>query len=959
MKYKISSLLFIFFCFTPLLKADWYPITKNFYRSTYKSGSQNWDILQAPGGWMYFANSYGLLEFDGQNWTTYPVSNNTCVRSLHFTRDTIFAGAENEFGYFEPTPTGHLEYHSLVKLLPPSDRYFGNVWKIHQISDVLYFQAENIIFKYSNGEIKKIPVNEKIEYSTVINDVLYVITENNVYYFVGEFLAEWIIPEMKGKRIVSILPGRKNEFIYVTAFDGLFVNDGQKVYRLETDVDDRLNSKQVFSAVNNDKFIAVGTVQDGLIVIDYNGKVRTSLNKQNGLSNNTILNLDFDRDGNLWLGLDQGIDYVLLNFPITNLYGFNNSYGKGTASATKNEKLYLGTNQGLFVTDRNVNVGLKPTILTGISGCDGQVWNLSLIDNTLFCSHNNGLFVIDDTKARRIYGINNAWTCKPFDGNTNELLVGTYDGFYVIKKNDRNEYAFSHKIKGYNKSVAIFEDDGKYLWVGSAERGIIRLSLNTRKDSVVQTRIYTEKNGLPDNLYNGVSKIDDKLIFGTQNGVFRYDEKADSMYYDPEMNNRLGNYGIPFSKFFRKGKTLWFISRLSLGYSIYNDKTKKYDINLKTGEYFKDIFFPGFEHVDPITDSLALVGSETGFSLFRIPDKNPDHNFSVCIRKFFSTGVQDSLIYGSSYRSLIHPVSLPYSGNSVRFEFSTSEYLPHADVKYSYMLNGYDESFSLYSQASLKEYTGLPEGKYTFIVKAISNYEDEPVVTEFSFEVQAPWYRTNTAYIIYFLLTLFCIYLVFNLLNHEISRQKKRVEKQKAEELKAQEEVFLKEKSDREKEMMRLQTKQLENELKIKSNELAGSVMNIVEKNEIFNLINNGLSKILSELKSDRDNSIAKQLKQLQSKINQNISQDDNWKKVEENFNLVHEDFFTKLMDIYPDISKTERKLCALLRMELSSKEIAQLTNISPRSVEIARYRIRKKMNLDRNDNLIEVLCKI
>ena len=83
-----------------------------------------------------------------------------------------------------------------------------------------------------------------------------------------------------------------------------------------------------------------------------------------------------------------------------------------------------------------------------------------------------------------------------------------------------------------------------------------------------------------------------------------------------------------------------------------------------------------------------------------------------------------------------------------------------------------------------------------------------------------------------------------------------------------------------------------------------------------------------------------------------NIKEDENWEKFEENFNLVYDNFMKKLTEQFPDLKANDKKLCAYLRMGLSSKEMASLLNTTLRSIETARYRLRKKLNLKQGQNL-------
>jgi DNA-binding CsgD family transcriptional regulator len=101
---------------------------------------------------------------------------------------------------------------------------------------------------------------------------------------------------------------------------------------------------------------------------------------------------------------------------------------------------------------------------------------------------------------------------------------------------------------------------------------------------------------------------------------------------------------------------------------------------------------------------------------------------------------------------------------------------------------------------------------------------------------------------------------------------------------------------------------------------------------------------------------ITNKIKEIRHDIQQNINEDEGWDKFEENFNLVYENFMQRLTARFPDLKLSDRKLCAYLRMGLSSKEMASLLNTSVRSIETARYRLRKKLDMEQGDNLTEFI---
>jgi len=97
----------------------------------------------------------------------------------------------------------------------------------------------------------------------------------------------------------------------------------------------------------------------------------------------------------------------------------------------------------------------------------------------------------------------------------------------------------------------------------------------------------------------------------------------------------------------------------------------------------------------------------------------------------------------------------------------------------------------------------------------------------------------------------------------------------------------------------------------------------------------------------------------LNNQINSNIQSDDILKRFEEQFDIIHNKFISRVRTQHPDLTVGELKMCAYLKMNLSSKEIAPLLNLSVRGVETLRYRLRKKMDLTREDNLVEYLDSI
>jgi DNA-binding CsgD family transcriptional regulator len=141
----------------------------------------------------------------------------------------------------------------------------------------------------------------------------------------------------------------------------------------------------------------------------------------------------------------------------------------------------------------------------------------------------------------------------------------------------------------------------------------------------------------------------------------------------------------------------------------------------------------------------------------------------------------------------------------------------------------------------------------------------------------------------------------------------------------------------------------------LKKKELATTALKNTHKNEILLKIREQLLQLEDKIDTKSFN----QIKKLIKSIDDEIRLDDDWELFKRHFEDVHGDFFKRLKYLYPELTAKDLKLCAYLRINLSSKEIAPLMNISVRGVEIGRYRLRKKLNIDSDKNLFDFMLQV
>ncbi len=325
------------------------PGIHNFSRSEYGGGTQNWALAQAPDGMMYFGNNNGLVEYDGAHWTVYPELG-LVIRSICVDGNRIYVGAFNKFGYYENDANGGLRYHSLLPFLKNRINDFDEIWRIHKTSFGIVFQSFRAIFIYNHGNIDIVYPRSKFYFSYYVNGILWIYDEKEglMQYREGKVRQISDGAFFEGNPIWTILPLNDDQVVIGTAKNGIFRYDGEKLSVWNKPINTLLKKYQLFSAaLIEKKYFAFGTIQNGLIISDTAGQVVAEINKERGLANNTVLCTGSDQEGNIWLGLDNGISVIHFNSPLTFIQNYFN-IGSGYASALFGDKLYLGTNQGLF-----------------------------------------------------------------------------------------------------------------------------------------------------------------------------------------------------------------------------------------------------------------------------------------------------------------------------------------------------------------------------------------------------------------------------------------------------------------------------------------------------------------------------------------------------------------------------------------------------------------------------------
>lgn len=941
------------------IKKTGLPLIHNYTRATYKAGTQNWGMTQNSKGYLYVANNDGLLEFDGQHWSLYPVPNNTIVRSVLAVGDTVYVGAFEEFGYFATGADGKFTYNSLSAKIDSAYRNCDEIWKIHQTTDGIIFQSFKYIFISNREEIRVVKPHTMFGHSysaagkLFVSDVgrgLFLLNQGNL----AAVSDDRLFLENEIRFVLSL-----NEHFLLIGFinDGLFVFDGKTIRPWETKVNQLLLENTVFSGIRlSNGYFAFGSIQNGVYLTNNNGEVLQHINRYKGLLNNTILNLYEDFQGNLWLGLDNGIDYLEINSPMT-IYDYNYHIESTYSSVVHDNYLYVGTNQGLFYAslsslDHTRNDRADFSL---IPGTEGQVWNLHVIDKQLLCGHNFGFFHVKGAKAEKIAEDRGYWSFAEHKGNPDTIIAGTYAGFTVFVR-DGNSWKKLWKAEDFEESSRSFvQETENIFWIAHGYKGLFRVQLSTDLKKAISVELFNHKHGLPIELPYNVMIINKEVLFSSKEGFYTFDS-ANKKFIPSERMNAIFSEQLAVDNLFPDATgNLWFFSFGSMGLMrILEDG--KYTRITAPFKRINPLLIESYESVHVFDNRNVYIGSQKGL-LHYDPHFKKDYNKNVPV--FF----RDVSFYGkdstlritetTSKNDVRAPRRIPFSLNSVSFKFASPAFEGSGYTTFSFRLKGFEEHWSGWDKTTYKEYTNLSEGTYDFEIRVNNLNNNSDNIYRYTFVIDPPIYRSKLAYGFYS--AIFVLVLGGNLffIQRRIIKTRIKEQQKHEKELKEKETAYKEKALEAEKEIIHLRNESLQNEINHKNKELANTALHLIHKNKTLNSIKVQLNSIIDKHTSPPNKS---EIESVIIKINKELKNEKFQELFEDYFDNVHQDFISRMKEKHPELSPRELRLCAYLKMNLSTKEIAPLMNISIRGVEIGRYRLRKKLNLDREENLISYL---
>lgn len=787
-----SKILFILLIISTLTNAfsQELPFVINYTPKDYGYESQNFSIIQNKNKLIYVANLNGILEYDGSFWRLIKING---IPNFTFSKNhKIFVGGYNNFGYLDFDIIKGSVFHSLLSKFKKGDRDFGQIKKLITVDDNIFFYSKNTLFYYSNDTIGKVNLNLKFYNIFKIDKSIYIASDEKglLKYENGDVSKIENSDYFKNKIILGIIKYQNKLLIKVYNQKGFVLYSNNNITKFNTEADEYIQ-KNIFvdTKVLYNGELAIGTEKGGIIIIDENGKIKTLLNKQNGLISDEVTSLFIDSEKNLWATFNYGISKI--EYPSAFLFISNkNLHGHLNSISSYNDVVYIGTSLGLYKLNNKITLKddncYAQNNLTHIDDIQGSVNQMLKINNGILISTDNGLYLLDKNGIKIILNIFPNIVCQS-KYNKGIFYFGDDNGFGAFKK-VKNEWKVIGRLKKLDKPVRTISEEQNNIWLGTNYNGVFLVDRVDSFDIDADVIQFKSGYGLPVD-YKWIDVYCSSLgpMFSTYKGVYFLDKENYSFYPDTLLGFNSKSHKLWVYPIIEDKNRIWFskgysnLYKKTTGFLYLDKKTNKYTSVTEPFNRIQDFII---ENIYPQNNTTTWFGSFAGLIKFNRNLLTKDTSEILTLFRKIIIGKDTSklkYILPLNMRSnVVNNDSIPkvnYSDNDIQFYFASTYYTFNSDIKYKYKLENYDKKWSNWESQNFKEYTNLSEGEYIFKVKSKNIYNKISSTATYKFIIKPPIYRTSIAYLIYLVLISLFIYMIYRWRVFLFAEEKYKLEK--------------------------------------------------------------------------------------------------------------------------------------------------------------------------------------
>jgi len=749
---RMWKFLFIFLIVPVTVWGQGLPHITVYDSETYKNWRQNWVVIQDSSQYILIGNGTGVMQFDGIEWKSIHLPNNGIVRSFHSWKQSIYVGGESEFGVLSSDSLYNFRFVDLADKIVDKPPHYSEIWSVKSHDGKLLFGTREGLFEMGR------------------DSVFYHSTENELGGYIFDWGDEKLVlvanvglatfKEQKfekiegseiyiGDRLYVVLPFM-GEHLLISRKNGFMIYNGKQFEPFQAEAEAYINKHKIYRGTYINKHqIALATLSGGIVIINLRGEIVNILKEEDGLPTDIIYELFVDHEETLWVATDNGLAKILVNNPVTKYDERLNFSGIPVFMEMHNNKMYVGSTEGIFLIDRNEKISKLDGNISRAYGGFSQ-------NGTIWLNAPEGIYNINvespvkitSTSYRRFIPTN----------QENEFYGANRNVIHKLEKNGRTRLDITAKM----------EVPFPIHWLSLIENRLWVLPGNGPVYSYKKSGELIKKYTVAGDTTLGnewIKKVEGTIYLGSVEGLYELDPTNDefvqtSLTADEELTGKQVN------AFKKCGDDYWFrnnrkIKRLNITQNSSVLLTEPYNL-IDEGESITVIECGN-------NRSVWFAGS-AGIYHLSDPDWKYETSFNTNITGVLVAG--DSLIYGG-YGEQEQAPQLKYRENSLRFTFSAASYIAPEYNEYRVRLRGYDDNWSNWTNETAKDYTFISEGTYSFEVQSKNIYNKLGSVDRYTFTVLPPWYRTWWAYSGYLILIIGTIYLGYRIRITQILKEYK------------------------------------------------------------------------------------------------------------------------------------------------------------------------------------------
>jgi len=749
------------------------PFIDNYRYQDYNGDGVNWWGAEDDKGLIYFANTNGVLVFDGQQWELIKVTGRQETRSLAKGKDgKIYVGTNNDIGYLDTDTKGKLHYVSLKGKIPPQYRTFDEVWETELVNGNIYFRTNSYVFVWNYKDLHVIESKAQLHVGAFVDGQYYnriwgrglCILKNDSFYVVhnGEKFAN--------ERVYVMLHYDDKHMLIGTRTMGLFLYDGNEFTPFKTEADPYIVNTSLYGGrILNSGLIALNTFNDGMVIINKEGKLIQRIDKSVGLQDNSVDYVFEDSRSNLWLALFNGIAKFNLHSAFT-YYNEKLGLPAKTVFSTGVDRgiVYAGTNNGIYMLNGQNQFQLIP-------GTSGQVGNfIHMGSDFLAAGAEKGLLKINGTTAVPVVSGTNYTFHVGFLAkskiDTNVVYCGLRSGLAIVRRDPaKGTYSVDSYGDGLRTIISTFTEapNGDF-WIIGDNPGELKLVKPVKKDGKLiitgsSYKVFDHKQGLPTR-NTGITDYDGTLYFASEkDSIFTFDEKQQRFIRDTAIF--LKKYITDGSEDGTADAPKDVLGRVwaNFGNGVFV-KLPTTDGSVKIVDApFKELGrnYPVWS-VTPSIDNnghpvVWLSGREGIIRYDGDLTETAGTSFNTIIR---GIKLNEDSVYFSGFTLPAGKATFAHQFNSIHFQYAAPFFIKENEVFFSTYLEGRDKSWSEWNKRNFRDFGNLSAGTYTFHVKAKNIYGVEGAEATYTFTILPAWYFTWWAYLLYLLIVVAVVYFI-------------------------------------------------------------------------------------------------------------------------------------------------------------------------------------------------------